>query len=136
MQDLPSPANLVALAADFLRAEIMPEMSGAKNFQLRVAINALDLCARQLRDANAGEEAEHARLAALLGRDGTLNDLNRAFCEEIASAAMTLESPGVADHLWTTTMEKLAVDQPNYAAYKRENARSLGKETPDGLRSP
>jgi hypothetical protein len=31
-----------------------------------------------------------------------------------------LQTPGLADHLWQTTMDKLAVDQPNYAAYKRE----------------
>jgi hypothetical protein len=26
----------------------------------------------------------------------------------------------VKEHLWQTTLAKLAVDQPNYAAYKRE----------------
>jgi hypothetical protein len=33
---------------------------------------------------------------------------------------MDLQTPGLADHLWQTTMAKLAVDQPNYASYKRE----------------
>ena len=122
MQDLPGPADLVALAADFLRAEIMPSTQGAQNFQLRVAINALDLVARQLRDA--GNCAEQQRLQALLARQGSLHDLNRALCEEIASGAKTLATPGLADHLWATTMSKLAVDQPNYAAYKRECARN------------
>ena len=26
----------------------------------------------------------------------------------------------LVDHLWQTTLDKLAVDQPNYAAYRRE----------------
>jgi hypothetical protein len=26
----------------------------------------------------------------------------------------------LAEHLWQTTLAKLAVDQPNYAAYRRE----------------
>jgi len=30
------------------------------------------------------------------------------------------QTPGLAEHLWQTTMDKLAVDQPNYASYKRE----------------
>ena len=123
MQDLPKPADLVSLVAEFLRAEIMPVTKGAQNFQLRVAINALDLAARQVRDEGAGDAAEHERLAALLGRDGDLETLNRALCDQIASGAMTLETAGVADHLWATTMDKLAVDQPNYASYRREKDR-------------
>ena len=123
MQDLPKPADLVSLVADFLRAEIMPVTKGAQNFQLRVAINALDLAARETRDAAASDAAEHERLAALLGRDGDLEPLNRALCERIASGAMTLETSGLADHLWATTMTKLAVDQPNYASYRREKDR-------------
>jgi len=31
-----------------------------------------------------------------------------------------LRTPGLSEHLWQTTMDKLAVDQPNYASYKRE----------------
>jgi hypothetical protein len=33
---------------------------------------------------------------------------------------MDLSTPGLPEHLWQTTMDKLAVDQPGYAAYKRE----------------
>lgn len=123
MQDLPKSADLVSLVADFLRAEIMPVTKGAQNFQLRVAINALDLAAREVRGAADSDASERARLIALLGRDGDLETLNRALCDQIASGAMTLETAGVADHLWATTMAKLAVDQPNYASYRRERAR-------------
>jgi hypothetical protein len=51
---------------------------------------------------------------------GTLGELNRALAERIAKGEADLLTPGLADHLWQTTMAKLAVDQPNYAAYKRE----------------
>ena len=125
MQDLPKPADLVSLVADFLRTEIMPVTKGAQNFQLRVAINALDLAAREVGGAAASDAAERARLAALLGRDDDLEALNRALCERIASGAMTLDTAGVADHLWATTMAKLAVDQPNYASYRREKEREI-----------
>jgi hypothetical protein len=33
---------------------------------------------------------------------------------------MGFETPGLTDHLWRATMDKLAVDQPNYASYRRE----------------
>ena len=135
MQDLPSPVELVSLAAAFLRNEVMPATHGATNFQLRVCANALDLVVRQLNGAGKTDAAEHARLVALLGRDGPLDELNRALSEAIRDGAATLDTPGVADHLWATTMAKLAVDQPNYAAYKRE----LGRESaavPLGRTSP
>ena len=36
----------------------------------------------------------------------------------IRAGELTLETPGLADHLWATTLAKLAVDQPNYAGYR------------------
>ncbi|MEX7051181.1 DUF6285 domain-containing protein [Pseudomonas aeruginosa] len=38
----------------------------------------------------------------------------------MASGEVDLTTPGLTEHLWQTTMDKLAVDQPNYASYKRE----------------
>ena len=52
--------------------------------------------------------------------DGSLIDLNRALCDRIAKGEVDLQTPGLTEHLWQTTMDKLAVDQPNYASYKRE----------------
>ena len=50
-------------------------------------------------------------------------DLNGALAENIASGAMDLSTPGLADHLWQTTLAKLAIDQPNYGSYKGEVGR-------------
>jgi hypothetical protein len=120
MQDEPTPTELVKAVADFLRNEIAPEMKGHNAFKLRVGINALDLVTRQLALADGGDAAEAARLKALLGVEGSLLELNRALSDRIASGEMGLQTPGLSEHLWQTTMDKLAVDQPNYASYKRE----------------
>jgi hypothetical protein len=120
MQDEPTPIELTRAVADFLRNEITPLTSGHNAFKLRVAINMLDLVARQLTLAEGSDAAEAASLKNLLGIDGALVDLNRALAEKIASGQVDLATPGLAEHLWQTTMAKLAVDQPNYAAYKRE----------------
>ncbi len=56
----------------------------------------------------------------LLGVHGTLAGLNADLAERIAQGDIDLETPGVKDHLWQTTLAKLAVDQPNYAAYQEE----------------
>jgi hypothetical protein len=120
MQDEPKPDELTKAVADFLRNEIAPLVSGHNAFKLRVAVNALDLVTRQLTLEQGGDAAESARLAALLGRQGSLLELNRILSEGIASGEVDLQTPGLSDHLWQTTMDKLAVDQPNYAAYRRE----------------
>jgi hypothetical protein len=119
MQDHPHPELLIAATADFLRREILPLTEGARSYQLRVALNALDLVTRQLDLAGRSDTAEVRRLEMLLGRQGSLEDLNGVLCDLIASGDFTLASPGLKDHLWATTMAKLAVDQPNYASYRR-----------------
>ena len=123
MQDEPTPIELTKAVADFLRNDIAPMISGHHAFKLRVAINALDLVTRQLTLQAGGDEAEAGRLRQLLGVDGSLHDLNRALAGKIAKAEVDLRTPGLAEHLWQTTMDKLAVDQPNYASYKREVER-------------
>jgi hypothetical protein len=120
MQDEPTPTELIKAVADFLRNEITPVIKGHNAFKLRVGINALDLVSRQLTLAGDSDTTEAARLKALLGIDGSLLDLNRALSEKIATGELDLKTPGLADHLWQTTLDKLAVDQPNYASYKRE----------------
>ena len=120
MQDEPTPTELVKAVADFLRTEIAPAIKGHNAFKLRVGINALDLVTRQLTLEMPADAAETARLKALLGIDGSLLELNRALSESIAKGELDLDTPGLKEHLWQTTMDKLAVDQPNYASYKRE----------------
>jgi len=120
VQDEPTPTELIKAVADFLRNEIAPEIKGHNAFKLRVGINALDLVTRQLALEGDSDGAEAARLKALLGVEGSLLELNRALSDKIASGEVGLQAPGVSEHLWQTTMDKLAVDQPNYASYKRE----------------
>ena len=120
MQDEPTPEELIRAVADFLRHDIAPGISGHNSFKLRVSINALDLVTRQLALAQRSDTAEAVRLARLLGEEGTLGELNRRLADRIARGDADLETPGLAAHLWQTTMDKLAVDQPNYASYKRE----------------
>jgi hypothetical protein len=123
MQDEPTPIELTKSVADFLRNDITPLISGHQAFKLRVAINILDLVTRQLTREEASDAAEVARLRALLGIDGTVTELNRVLAERIAKGELDLSTQGLAEHLWATTMDKLAVDQPNYASYKRELGR-------------
>jgi hypothetical protein len=126
MQDEPTPIELTKAVADFLRTDIAPMISGHNAFKLRVAINALDLVTRQLAMEEGSDAGEAARLAQLLDMQASLIDLNRTLADKIAKGEVDLQTPGLSEHLWQTTMDKLAVDQPNYASYKRELGRGGG----------
>ncbi|EKS35726.1 DUF6285 domain-containing protein [Afipia clevelandensis] len=120
MQDQPTPAELINAVADFLRNDVAPKLSGHTAFKLRVGLNALDLVVRQFTLEASGDAAELERLSKLLGKTGSLEDLNRLLSARIASGEVGFDTPGLTEHVWQTTMDKLAIDQPNYASYRRE----------------
>ena len=120
MQDQPTPVELINAVAEFLRADVAPQLSGHAAFKLRVGLNALDLVVRQLTHEASGDAAETQRLSKLLGTSGSLEDLNRLLSARIAGGEMGFQTPGLTDHVWKTTMDKLAIDQPKYASYRRE----------------
>jgi hypothetical protein len=118
MQDQPTPSEIIATVAAFLRDVVAPQANPHTAFQARVAANALGLAQRHIDLAPAEETAERERLVALLGKDADLADLNAELASRMAAGAVDLTTPGVAEHLWATTLAKLAVDQPNYSGYR------------------
>jgi hypothetical protein len=40
--------------------------------------------------------------------------------KRIRNGELDIQSPGLAEHLWQTTLAKMKIDQPNYASYRRE----------------
>jgi hypothetical protein len=120
MQDPPSVNELLEATAAFLCEVAVPQLSGHASFHARVAANALDVVKRELELRPAAERAEHARLQTLLRSDGSLEELNALLSRRIAAGDIGLQTPGVAEHLWATTLAKVAIDQPTYASYRRE----------------
>ncbi|HEY7639181.1 MAG TPA: DUF6285 domain-containing protein [Steroidobacteraceae bacterium] len=120
MQDPPTVAELLEATASFLREVAVPQLAGHAAFHARVAANALDVVKRELELRPAAERDEHARLNSLLHADGSLEELNALLSRRIAAGELSLQTPGLATHLWATTLAKVAVDQPTYASYRRE----------------
>jgi hypothetical protein len=118
MQDEPRPPEILAAVARYLREVVAPETRGHVNFNVRVCANALEMMRRQLELSPAAEAAEHDGLKALLGMDGDLLSLNAELSRRLADGAVDPQAPAVRDHLWRTTLAKLAVDQPNYWGYQ------------------
>jgi hypothetical protein len=120
MQDPPTVTELLEATASFLREVAVQQLSGHASFHARVAANALDIVKRELELRPAAERDEHASLRALLHTDGSLDELNSLLSRRIAAGEVGLQTPGVAEHLWATTLAKVAIDQPTYASYRRE----------------
>jgi len=123
VRDEPTPPEILAAVAALLRETATTRLTGHAAFLTRVAANALDLVRREIESGLAADDAELTRLRTLLGSGGDLGALNAALSAAIEAEEMTLETPGLADHLWATTLDKLAIDQPSYAPYRRATGR-------------
>jgi len=117
--DPPGMRELVAVVREFLERQAMPALEGRLAFHARVAANALGIVERELERGPAAALAERERLRSLLGSDDPLDAQNRELCRRLRSGELGLGTPGLVDHLRATTLEKLAVDQPRYAGYRR-----------------
>lgn len=118
MQDDPKPDEILGAVARFLRDIVAAETAGHTAFNARVAANALEMMRRQLDLAPAAETAEIVALKTLLATEGDLATLNAELCRRLRAGEIQPRTPGLAAHLWTTTLAKLAVDQPRYWGYQ------------------
>lgn len=123
MMDQPSILELVNAVRNFLETKAMPELKGHTAFHARVAANALGIVARELALGPKAAEAEKTHLIALLGHDGSLEELNRELCGQIRAGKISTESDALRQHLELTTLDKVAIDQPNYSGLKIAKTR-------------
>jgi len=119
MLDEPDASAALAAAIDFLRLRVVPLLPAREAFETRIVASLLELVAREVTIGIDGERDEAGRLRRLLGLDGDLAVLNDELCRRIAAGTLDTSDEAVVGHLWATTIEKLAVDQPRYAAYQR-----------------
>ena len=128
MLDQPHGADILAAVSRLLRDTLMPQLPPDAVFQARVAANALDLVAREIRFGATVEREALQRLQALLDRDGSLQELESDLSLRIRDGELDLQSPGLTEHLWQTTLAKMKIDQPSYASYRRELEARAGRQ--------
>jgi len=123
MHDLPDNADMLAVVAEFLRRELVPALEGSLAFQTRVAANVIDMACRQWQQPAELARQEQRQLEQLTGQSGDLGTLTGVLCQRIAAGEVNLSTPGLKDFLWFVTLNKVAVDQPRYAAYQQAQQR-------------
>jgi hypothetical protein len=126
MKGHPPATELLASVSRFLREELLPSLSGAEAFNLRVSINAIELVRREIEQLDAADKSEHRRLAKLLDTYAELDVLRKQLCDKIARGDIMLDQPALREHLRATIVDRLAIDQPTYSAY----LAAVGKRRP------
>jgi aminoglycoside phosphotransferase (APT) family kinase protein len=110
----PTAAELAEAVREFLERDVMDAVDGWLRFHTRVAANALGMLEREARFGPALAAAERARLAALVGRDGTLAELAREVAAGIRSGALDDRHDEVVDAVRESVRAKLAIANPGY----------------------
>jgi hypothetical protein len=112
----PDAEILIEAAAKYLEQELLPTLSGYHRFQTRVTINVLAIVRRELALADRHAATERARLAALIGHDGTLEALNDELVERIRCGAIAQDDAALRGHVRRSLAEALAINNPKWAA--------------------
>lgn len=116
-QDRPTAAELLSAIADLLREEVTPVLDKAEprlGFQMRVAANSLAILEREARLGPAADARERERLVALLGRDGTLEELSRELARQLRAGERDESDETLMEHLDATVADKIAIANPKW----------------------
>jgi Domain of unknown function (DUF6285) len=116
-QDRPTASELLTAVADFLREEATPALDKADprlGFQMRVAVNSLAILEREGRLGPAADAREHERLVGLLGRNGTLEELNRELARKLRTGERDERDAALMAHLEATIADKIAIANPRW----------------------
>lgn len=113
-RSLPDAATLLKAAAKYLEDELLPTLADYHRFQTRVTINVLNTVRRELELYDAQAAAERVRLAALLGYDAAVEELNAELAKRIRSGAIPLDDPALRSHIRQSLADALAINNPRW----------------------
>lgn len=109
----PTAADLIQAVRQHLEEKVQPKLQGSDVFYLRIALNALAMVDRELREGPALAEADRKELLALLGSDSDA-DAENLLLEKLKAGELDVSSSGLLDYLVARTQRRLAVDNPRY----------------------
>ena len=126
MHNQPSQKELIEAVKRFISDTAMPQLTGRAAFHARIALNVLDILARDIAKRAKYEEAELTRLQEYLECYDPwikLDDLNEMLCMKISNGEKELDDEGLIELLWENAIAQVSVDQPKYSGLKT----ALGK---------
>lgn len=83
MREQPTGAELLAIAREVLRKELLPLLPKEKAYDALMIANAMSIAERQLQQGEQAQHNEQAALSQLLQQDATLPILTQVFAQKI-----------------------------------------------------
>jgi len=110
----PPATDLLAIVQEYLEKEIAPQVSSVHQFQLKIVSRVLATVRRELELAPEANERELERLGALLGRDGSLEELNAALARAIRAGDFAVDDPALLAHARASIEDALRINNPKW----------------------
>jgi hypothetical protein len=114
VHDRPTLTELVVSVREYLERDVM-SLPGRVGFHARVAAKVLAMVEREVALGPEQARAEHERLAALLGTDGTIRELTAELARRIRAGEIPVDDRVALDAVRASVRAKLAVADPAYA---------------------
>lgn len=119
----PSAEALVEAVRMMLEASVVPAMTGAAQYELRVAVHILGIVSRELAARGHEGHDDHERLAStavLAGIDPALASDSQALALAIRDGVVDPDAPALMALLRARAEAQLAIDSPAYVHRRRE----------------
>ncbi|WP_164010962.1 DUF6285 domain-containing protein [Pyxidicoccus trucidator] len=126
MRERPDGADLLAIAREVLRKELLPLLPEDKAYGALMIANAMGIAERQLRNGTEPQEAERQALSTLLQRDGELMALNRELAARIRQGVLD-DSAEARGLLWEATVQRVRESAPKALAGGAGGSRTRGE---------
>lgn len=117
MREHPNGAELLAMAREVLRQELLPLLPKDKQYDALMIANAMGIAERQLQQGDRPEHHERDALAHLLHMQGDVAALNMMFARKIRKGSMD-DNAEAQQLLWNMTVQRVRESAPKaLAAY-------------------
>lgn len=115
MRERPDGADLLVIAREVLKNELLPLLPKDRQVDALMIANAMGIAERQLRNGDAPAREEQKALGELLQQDGSLSELNRAFARAIRAGGMDANLQA-RQLLWEATLARVRESAPRALA--------------------
>ncbi|MNY09066.1 hypothetical protein D3C86_1419580 [compost metagenome] len=111
----PALSATLATSAQLLETELLPQLAGALALKLRMVIRQLRIGERELRLGQRLRQRESQRMTLLVGPTASLAKGRAMLAGQIRERSAQADPRVLREHVWYSTQEWLAIDNPDWA---------------------
>lgn len=116
MRERPTGEELLKIARDVLKNELLPLLPKDKSYQALMIANAMSIAERQLQQGSEPQQKEQEVLSMLLKKSGDLSELNKELAKNIRQGVFD-ENSDVMKFLWEQTVQRVRESAPKVLSH-------------------